>query len=86
MKTFEPSAKAIALREYQTRFTALLHDDMNSRPAFPAVHQERSYQVGALHAAAKMCIALGATGEELANIRNIAERIINFEEEKALQG
>ncbi|MBO6293291.1 MAG: hypothetical protein J6N51_13710 [Selenomonas sp.] len=76
MKTFEPSAKAIALREYQEAWTAFCK----------APQRHYFLYLGRTEGAAAVARALGATIEELTNIRNIAERIINFEEEKTLQG
>ena len=78
MKTYEPTPKAIALREYQKAWTEYIN--------YGRSPNRRSFLLyGTAEGCGNVAIALGATVEDLKLIRDIAEEIHRYENEKALQ-
>lgn len=75
MKKFEPSAKAIALREYVKLYEIRVEEPQEKLT-------ETSWM---LLGAEKVFRALGGTDEELATVKAIAWKIKGYENEKALQ-
>lgn len=76
MKTFEPSAKAIALRKYAELYEIRVEEPQNRLTATTWM----------LQGVADVFLELGGTKKELEDVRAIAWKIKGYKEEKALQG
>jgi hypothetical protein len=74
---FEPTAKDLVLCKYQEIYTS----------NYRLYCQKRldSWDYGRESGAYAICKAIGVTEEEISRIREIAKRIVDFENEKQLQ-
>jgi hypothetical protein len=74
---FEPTAKNLALRKYQEIYTSNYRlYCQKSLNAWKDGHESGAYAI---------CKAIGVTEEEISRIREVARKIVDYENEKQLQ-